>query len=285
MLRPNCIKIMLIAALAFFGWTGVGWCVDASSSVGVFRVGVAPHTSARFIIEQYQPVRRALEAVVGMPVEIQTAPDFTEFARRSLNQEYDIAITTGHQARLFQTDAGYLPLVTYGADFTAVAVVPKASKLTAVGDMHGQPVLGLSPTSLVTLWGQHWLVDGGVTDAKIRYVSAADSMAQSLLAGEAVAGFMSFANFDNLVPEVKSQLKILASSQPMLGRVYMLNGHQAPLQAKIAQALFAFVSSPDGKQYFEATKLGGYRLVKPEELESMSAFADEVRKTLTKTGQ
>ena len=28
-----------------------------------FRIGIAPHTSARVIIEQYQPVRRAVEAV------------------------------------------------------------------------------------------------------------------------------------------------------------------------------------------------------------------------------
>jgi phosphonate transport system substrate-binding protein len=88
-----------------------------------FKIGVAPHTSARVILEMYQPLRQQMEKALGVPVEIVTAPDFTEYARRLLQQEYDMAITTGHQARLAQTDAGYTPLTTYSADFRAVALV------------------------------------------------------------------------------------------------------------------------------------------------------------------
>jgi len=37
-----------------------------------------------------------------MPIEVVTATDFNEFTRQTLAQEYDLAITTGHQARLLQ---------------------------------------------------------------------------------------------------------------------------------------------------------------------------------------
>ena len=83
-------------------------CAGAQAQA-VFRLGVAPHTSARMILEMYQPLRLLLENALGMPVEVVTAPDFTEFARRMLHQDYDIAITTGHQALLGQSDAGYSP--------------------------------------------------------------------------------------------------------------------------------------------------------------------------------
>ncbi len=69
-----------------------------------FRIGVAPHTSTRVILELYQPLRLHLEKELGGPAEILTAPDFTEFARRSLHHEYDLVITTGHQARLLEID-------------------------------------------------------------------------------------------------------------------------------------------------------------------------------------
>src|SRR3989339_1209174 len=88
-----------------------------------FRLGIAPHTSARIILEMYQPLRVHLEKALGVPVEVTTAPDFTEFARRMLHQDYDMAVTTGHQARLAQTDARYSPMLTYSAEFRAVAVV------------------------------------------------------------------------------------------------------------------------------------------------------------------
>lgn len=248
-------------------------------AAGSFSIGVAPHTSARVILEMYQPLRAHLEKALGLPVEIVTAPDFTEFARRALNQDYDLAITTGHQARLLQTDAHYVPLLTYKADFKAVALVAKG-KVRTSADLHGKKALGLSPTSLVTLWGQHWLKNSGLSDVPVTYVSAADSVAQLLLAGDASVGFVSLANFQKLTPDVQAGLAILAESPALAGRVYVLNGRRAALKTKLDAALWAFAESPEGKAYFEKNKLEGYRKLKPKELEAMDPFAAEVRQTL-----
>jgi phosphonate transport system substrate-binding protein len=245
-----------------------------------FRIGVAPHTSARVIIEQYQPIRAALEKAIGGPAEIVTAPDFTEFARRGVAQEYDIAITTAHQAELLRADVGYLPLVTYTADFRAVVVVPSKTRLASPKALDGTTVLGLNPSSLVTLWGQHWVIDNGVSVKQIRYVSAADSVAQLLLAGDGSAGFMSLANFQKLVPDVREQLRVEVQSQPIPGRVYMLNKTSAARMDAIKKALAEFASSSEGKRYFEANQLGGYRPISVAELQSMEKFANEVRLVL-----
>ena len=70
----------------------------AQAAPAVLRIGVAPHSSARVILQMYQPLRDFLAERLGQPVEIVTAPDFTEFARRALAGNYDVAITTGHQA-------------------------------------------------------------------------------------------------------------------------------------------------------------------------------------------
>ena len=245
-----------------------------------FKLGVSPHTSARVILEMYQPLRLYLEKVLGQPVEVQTAPDFTEFIRRALNQEYDLAITTGHQARVLQTDAGYAPLVTYKADFKAVALVAKDGPYKSVRDLKGAAMLGLSQSSLVTLWGQHWMKKNGLGDNPIRYVSAADSTAQLVLAGEAAVAFHSMANYQKLAPEVQNRLTILAESEPMAGRVYMLNRRQAPLADKIDGAIWAFAASPAGRDYLDKNKLDGYRKLKPRELEAMEPYAAEVRSVL-----
>ena len=214
-----------------------------------------------------------------MPVEVVTAPDFTEFARRMLHQEYEIAITTGHQARLGQTDADYSPLLTYSADFRAVALVAGKSPYKNAKDLKGKPVLGLSPTSLVTLWGQHWLKQNGITEP-LRYVSASDSVARLVLAGEAAAGFTSLANYQSLPRDVQSQMRFLVISEPLAGRVYLLNKSQVARKALIEAALVSFADSAEGKAYFEKYKLEGYRKLKSKELESMDPYAREVRQTL-----
>ncbi len=245
----------------------------------VFHLGIAPHTSARVILEMYQPLRLQLEKALGIPVEVVTAPDFTEFAKRMLHQDYDIAITTGHQARLAQTDGEYQPLLTYSADFRAVALVVGGSPLKNAQDLIGKQVVGLSTTSLVTLWGQHWMKQSHNHDS-LRYVSASDSVARLVLSGEAAAGFMSLANYQSLNRELQAQMRFLVVSEPMAGRVYMLNKRQAGHRDTIDAALTAFATSAEGKSYFEKYKLEGYRKLRPKELELMEPYAKEVRASL-----
>lgn len=250
-------------------------------AAGPFVVGVAPHTSARIILEMYQPLRLFLEKDLGRPVEVVTAPDFDTFARRALAGEYDLAITTGQQARLLQLDVGYLPLLTYQADFKSVVLVAANGPIRTIKDLkRGGTVLGLSPTSQVTLWGQHWLADNGLSKVPVKYVSASDSVAQLVIAGEAVAGFTSLANYQKLSPETQANLRIFAESRPMLGRVYLLNSrHKADLK-RIDKALWSFAATPEAQQYFIANKLNGYRKIKPAELKAMNEFANEVRNSL-----
>lgn len=248
-------------------------------SPAIFRLGIAPHTSARVILEMYQPLRAQLEKALGVPVEVVTAPDFTEFAKRMLHQDYDIAVTTGHQARLAQTDGDYVPLITYSADFRAVTLVDGKSAFKTAKDLVGKQVLGLSSTSLVTLWGQHWLKQNGNADP-IKYVSASDSVARLVLSGEAAAGFMSLANYQSLSRELQAQLRFMVISEPMAGRVYMLNKRQAARREVIDATLAAFAASAEGKAYFEKYKLDGYRRLKAKELEVMEPYAKEVRASL-----
>lgn len=268
-------RFLCLSAACFIG-------LPVAAQASPFVVGVAPHTSARVILEMYQPLRRTLETALGQTVEIRTAPDFNEFARRGLAQEYDLAITTGHQARLLQSDADYLPLLTYRADFRAVALVDRKSAIRSASDLRGKTVLGLSPTSLVTLWGEHWLKQEKVGDVGMRYISAADSVSRQVLAGEASAAFTSLANYQKLPPEQREQLRILAESEPMLGRVYLLNKRHADEQAKISQSLWNFAASPEGQNYFAQNKLEGYRRIRPQELEAMTPFAAETRQHLNR---
>lgn len=264
--------LAVAAALAAFA--------SATPAEADFVIGVAPHTSARVILEMYQPLRLFLEKALGTPVEIVTAPDFDTLARRALKQNYDMVITTGQQARLLQLDAAYIPLLTYKAEFKAVTVVAAKAPLRSAADLKNTNVIGLSPTSQVTLWGRHWLDDNGLDKVPLKFVSASDSVAHLVISGEASAGFMSLANFQKLQPEEKQQLRIFAESKPMAGRIYMLNSRHAADKSRLDGALWDFAATPEAQRYFEMNKLGGYRKVRAKELRLMDGYASEVRKFL-----
>lgn len=271
---PSLTRLLVLLGGLLLGI--VAWAEPARA----FSIGVAPHSSARLIIGMYQPLRQHLERTLGQPVEIVTAPDFTEFARRAMQGRFDLVITTGHQARLLQTDAGYLPLLTYQAEFRAVALVPRDSPVRTHADLDGATVFGLSPASLVTLWGEHWLLRNGIRDTNMRYVSAADSIAQLLLKGEGKLAFTSLANYQNLPPGIQSQLLIFDESLSMAGRVYLLNQRHGKRREDIEKALWRFAETPEAAEYFAQHKLKGYRRLAHRELNEMEPYANEVRKQL-----
>jgi len=245
-----------------------------------FHVGVAPHSSARIVIEQYQPLRAALQGALETPTEVSTARDFTAFIRRALALDYDIAITTAHQAAVLRDDAGFIPLLTYQANFEALAVTALDSGIASLRDLSGRPVLGLSPVSLVTLWGSDQLEKQRVKPKSLAYIAASDSVAELLLRGEASAGFISLANFQKLTPETRAHLRIIARSGPMPGRVYLLSPRYAAREKAVRAALAAFAASEPGQRYFTNNQLGGYRPIKRAELNAMRGYADAVRRQL-----
>lgn len=249
----------------------------------LLRIGVAPHTSSRVIIEMYQPLRLHLQKALGRPVAIVTAPDFTEFARRALDQAYELVITTSHQAELLRSEARYRPLLTYRAPFRAVVVVASDSRAKSARDLAGSTVAGLSPSSLVTLWGLKWMADSGASGTTVRYVSAADSVAQLLLNGEVSAGTMSLANFQGLAPEVRQRLRFLHESPALAGRVYLIGASESARVDAVEAALWSFAESPTGRDYFARYKLDGYRRMAPGELDAMQPYAAEVREQLKKS--
>ena len=275
--RRSCLSLLGLVACSRAA-------VAAPAAPAVWRLGVAPHTSARVIVQMYQPLRLHLQQELGVPVEVVTASDFTEYARRALAGQYDLAVTTGHQARLLQSDAGYLPLRTYQADFRAVAVVKGTAPYRRAADLAGGEAAGLSPSSLVTLWGQHWLTRNAVPHRPMQYVSAADSLAQLVLKDEAAVGFMSLANFQQLAPAVQAQLRILEQSVPMAGRVYLLHPRLAARVEDVDAALESFAKTPEAAAYFERYKLEGYRRLGPRELDEMEPYAAEVREVLRRSG-
>ncbi|MDD2885594.1 MAG: phosphate/phosphite/phosphonate ABC transporter substrate-binding protein [Dechloromonas sp.] len=272
-MKRRVLLSLLLCLPAVMAWAG-------PPGKTAFRIGVAPHSSARVILQMYQPLRSYLEDVLQQPVQVVTASDFTEFARRGLKGEYDLAITTGHQARLFESDAAYLPMLTYRADFKAVLVVAQGSVYRVPADLAGSTVMGLSPSSLVTIWGSHWLHRNNVPNVDLRYVSASDSAVHLVTNGEASAAMVSLANYQNLKPEIRERLRVLDESLPLAGRVYMLAPRHKALRDRLLKALWAFAETPEAKAYFAQYKLQGYRPLGASELLEMAPYANEVRMAL-----
>jgi len=273
-------------------WVCVAFCFGILFSAGVkaaeptldgktLVIGVAPHTSARALFTSYQPLRLFLQTRLQRDVRIVSAPNFEEFMRRALAGRYDIAITTGHQARLLQTDVVFLPLVTYQADFRVVWVKAANNQtIKRLEDLNGRKVLSLGPGSLTWLWSRQQLTERGVVPANVGFVSASDSVAELIVSGAVAAAALSQANVDRLDARLGRQLQVFERSPSFLGRVYMLHPRLADEYASLRQALAAFALTDAAQTYFQRSKLSGYREVQSAELVAMEPYAQALREQI-----
>ncbi len=244
-------------------------------------IGIAPHTSARALFSSYQPLRMFLINHLQRDVRVVSAPNFEAFLHRALDGRYDIVITTGHQARLLQKDAGWQPLVTYQADFSLVLIkATNNPKIKRVEDLDGRRFLTLGPGSLTALWGKQYLEERGIAPVEVDFVSASDSLAERVVAGAADAGALSQTGVDQLASNLRQKIQVFEHGPSVLGRTYMLSPRLSDDYRLMRAALDAFAQADEGLSYFQRNQLGGYRDVLPSELEAMDRYAEELRQLM-----
>lgn len=269
--RP--LMYWVLTLLLFFG-SGATHASNSSS----FYIGVSPHTSPRNLMTQFKPLRERFEHILSQPVHVVTALNFTQFIERALTDRYDLVMTTSHQALLLVERRGYIPLLTYKAQFHGLVVTSREDVHKPLNSFNNTAVIGLNPSSLVTLWGETWLQQNQLKPSRISYITASDSAIRQLIKHRASLVFMSLPDYASLPDNLRQQIAILARSPGLPGRVYALSPRWQDQTATIRNELLDFANSPEGKVFLATYHLQGMRPLAPGELEKVRPYMQRMVK-------
>lgn len=249
------------------------------------KIGIAPHSSTRVILQSHQDLKLFLEKYFKKPVNILTAKNFSEFTKRSnMGTYYDLILTSPNLAVLAQRLGGYTPLMTYKKGLSTILLatnkdILKSKKLP----LH---VIGLDPVSFPTLDAQDWLAKKGFKDGgKINYTytSATDSSISILLNNNADMIIMSLPNYIKLITKkTKDLVHVIYQSKPKPSRIYLAKDTNSITLKEWEIALDAFSKSPEGKRHLEITKLEGFKKIEDNDLNNLDSIVDETMKRLYK---
>ncbi|RXJ89022.1 hypothetical protein CRV01_10405 [Arcobacter sp. CECT 8983] len=249
------------------------------------KIGIAPHSSTRVILQSHQDLKLFLENYFKRPVNILTAKNFSEFTKRSnKGTYYDLILTSPNLAVLAQRLAGYTPLMTYKKGLSTILLatnkdILKSKKLP----LH---VIGLDPVSFPTLDAQDWLAKKGFKEGekiKYTYTSATDSSISILLNNNADMIIMSLPNYIKLiVKKNKDLVHIIYQSEPKPSRIYLAKDTDNITLKEWEVALEAFSKSKEGKRHLEITKLEGFKKIEENDLNNLDSIVDETMKRLYK---
>ncbi|WP_419769576.1 MAG: phosphate/phosphite/phosphonate ABC transporter substrate-binding protein [Candidatus Marinarcus sp.] len=249
------------------------------------RIGIAPHSSTRVILQSHQDLRLFLENYFKRSVQILTAKNFSEFTKRSnTGTYYDLILTSPNLAVLAQRLGGYTPIMTYTKGLSTILLATNESILESKKlPLH---VIGLDPVSFPTLDAQEWLEKKGFEDGgkvNYTYTSATDSSISILLNNNADMIIMSLPNYIKLITKKnKDSVHVIYQSNPKPSRIYLAKTTDGITLKEWETALDAFSKSPEGKKHLEITKLEGFKKINPKDLNNLNSIVEKTMKRLYK---
>lgn len=271
----------LLPGIWLIGMAGTGFAAEKSDTL---VMGLHPNVSARTILAMYQPLRTFLEKELGQPVELYTAPDFKTYVQRTLANEYHVAVTAPHLARLAQTRAKYVPMVHYSDQLQGLIVTSKDGPIKSVKDLRGKTVALPDRLTVVSIMGLEFLRDYGLnpdTDVKLFAARSHNNAAMSADRGESDAAVVGSVPYRQLPPELRARLRVIDSTVAIPSQFIIASSKlEAAKVERIKKALMKYAETREGKDFLSNNGFGGLRPATEAVLKSLDRYASEVSKML-----
>jgi len=237
--------------------------------------GILPVVSTTQLVIRFSPLARYLSKNIGVPVRIETAPDFVEFARRTHeNRRYDILYTAPHFFPLASSKAGYRLIASVDSPgMHAVIAVQKDSPIKTIHDLAGKKLATVHTTSLATLLVRRFLSANGIDpDTDLTMVPTPTHNASLLSSYHGVTDASSLMQppYEAIGKQIRDGMRIIARTE---------NAPHIPIAVspridencarKISELLIGMNETDEGKSVLKHVRFTGFKQGNPDEYEKI----------------
>lgn len=245
--------------------------------------GVLPIVSTQNLIARFGPLADYIADKIGIPVRLETAPDYATFMHRTNEQvRYDLVFTAPHFYYLAQRKAGYKVIVRVAApEMRVVIVAPKKGNIKNIEDLRGRRLSTADSLALGTLMTRAHLVKSGLDPDKDLTLVQTPTHNASLLS--AVKGITDAASlmqppFNRARESIKQEVRIIAITD---GSPHMPIAVAARMDKvtvnKITNALLQIKYNDKGKALLKHLRWPGFVTVKPAAYDKLKWAVKEIR--------
>lgn len=245
---------------------------------GALVFGVFPYLSPRLMVEQFNPLKDYLEKTLGRPIELRSGKDYSSFIESTGRGDYDFIFNAPQLARLAQKREGYRPLAQTGYRIQIIAVTRKDSAVKSLQDLRGQSIsIGARMSMTHQIMRDELRKAGLELDRDVKYLDTAyfSNVLQSVIRGDAIAGGTATSLWNGAPADHRAELRVFFRAKDVPG--FILVGHPRlgnEMLAELQKALHAFHDTPEGKLYFDKTKLTDFRPVDEAAMKSLDPYTE-----------
>lgn len=237
--------------------------------------GILPYISAEHLVYRFSPLANYLSEKLQVPVRIETAPHFIEFARRTHeDQHYDILFTAPHLYTQASRKAGFRLIASIDSpDMWAVIAVPKQSTIQTIEDLKRKQLATVHPLGLSTLLVRKRLLDAGIdpdVDLNLVITPSHDASLLSAYHGVTDAAALMLPTFEASSKRVKESMRIIARTEnsPLIP-ISVGPRISDSCASEITSVLLNIDTTPEGRTVLEHNKFTGFRKTSPDAYEKL----------------
>jgi len=226
--------------------------------------GILPFISAEQLVERFTPLAQYLNEYLQVPVRIETAPNFLEFAKRTRDQQrYDILFTAPH---LFPqaSKAGYRLIAGVNSPgMRAIIVAPKKSNIHTLEDLKGKRLASVQPMSLASLLIKKHLIDHGLTpdvDVSMVITPTHDASLLSSYHGVTDASSLMRPPYNAASQTLRDNMRIIAETETAPHMPISVSTRlSAECEAQITALLLTMDTNSKGKAVLKHNRFAGFK--------------------------
>jgi phosphonate transport system substrate-binding protein len=244
------------------------------------QFGLLPYVSTRKLFAYYAPMKKYLEATLGRPVHMSTAPDFATYIERARQGTYDLYHTAPHFAAQAEHEFGYRRVSRFMRELDGSIIVARDGPIKRPEDLRGRTMLTPDALAIVTFLGEQWLRDNGLRpglDVEVKNSPSHNNAILAVVRGEAEAAVTSAAEFENMPKKITNKLRILTSTQKVPHMMFMAGPHLSEAEfLRLRKAMLAYTADGAGKRFFAATGYGDMGEITDKEMKRLVPFITEL---------
>lgn len=243
-----------------------------------YSFGVVPQFTANQIMSTWQPILTELEERTGYKFSLTGSPKIPDFEVSFSHGAFDFAYMNPYHFLLAANQQGYLPLVRdHGRQLFGILVVPKASDIQDISELHGKQIAYPAPNALgaslmmrAILEREHGVV------AEPKYVSTHTNSYMAAAAGDTAAGGGVMGTLNRQSNGLRNALRVLYET-PKVPPHPVAAHPRIPeeVREKVRQAFLDMAQTEEGQAMLAAVPFKQIGAATPSEYQVLKQYSLE----------
>lgn len=214
-----------------------------------YTFAVVPQYSATELYKDWAPLLQRISRDSGVPLDLKIAASIPKFESEFSKGIPDFAYLNPYHAVMAKRSHGYVPILRDSKPLSGILVVRQDSPYKSASELNGKTIAFPAPNAFgASLFMRALLSESVGIKFDTRYLSTHPNVFRHVIRGEAAAGGSVGAAFNDELPQVREQLRIIYKTPEVSSHPVSVHPRvPESVRRAVAQAFLALAKDDAGR--------------------------------------